>query len=268
MADSAKFRCFDFVSSSLFDESNESAAFFSPVCAPSASDNGSFVSLFEKFRLSDLVISMPAEPGNSNLKIQKPDTNISFYSGVEITPSGDLTSHIQKSRKKADFLSVRSADEKMIRSAVESAHVDLINPISISIRDKGYPNGNYNTAIGQINHIVAKLAADNHVAFGFDLFPFLQTRGFRRSRLFAGVFDMIPILQKYDVPILISSGAKSVYDLRDSYELIAFGELLGLSQADAQKAVFEFPKKIIEERQKILSGQKLSNGVEIDDNAD
>ncbi|MDV0447298.1 hypothetical protein MsAg5_11810 [Methanosarcinaceae archaeon Ag5] len=280
MADSAKSGTFDFVSAALFDESDESASFFSSGNMQAASNEPPLLSLFEKFRFSDIVVLKTADSDASvssgfqsnhpsNLSdLSKLSSKLSFYSGVEMSPSstGDLTSQMQKFRKKADFLSVRSADEKIIRAAVESNHIDLINPISISVRDNGYGRGSsYNTAIGQINHIVAKLAADNHLAFGFDLFPFLQTRGFRRSKLLAGVFEMIPILQKYDVPILVFSGAKSVYDLRDSYALVAFGKLLGLSEADAKKAVYDSPKTVIDERRKILSGLKLSNGVEIEE---
>ncbi|WP_338098380.1 RNase P subunit p30 family protein [Methanolapillus ohkumae] len=233
----------------------------------------SVFSLLHAFHFSDLILfkSVGSDFSDSDfslLKSMSADATRSaqtLHSGLELVPASvsDLASQLQKYRKKVDFLAVRSADEKIIRTAAESAHVDLINPVSIFQKDKGAGGFSLNVSVGPINHIVAKIAADNHIAFGFDFYPFLQTRGLKRSRIFSGVMEMIPVLQKYDVPIILFSGAPAVYDLRGMYELIAFGQLLGLSEADAKKAVTDFPQKIIEERRKILSGKKLSNGVEI-----
>ena len=184
-----------------------------------------------------------------------PSGSVRCYRGVEIEAENEKTlfSMIQKERPRVDFLTVRSADEKVIRAAADSLDVDAVIPV-LSSASK--------SAAGKINHIVAKIAVDKKTAFGFDIAPFLSVKGYRRSKLFADVSEMIPILRKYKVPILLFSGADSVYELRGSYELEAFGRLLGLTREEASQAV-QKSGGLIQMRQKQMSGAQIMPGVEI-----
>ena len=222
----------------------------------------------EKFHLTDTVLFRNAGKSGSN-SISKSESDLSVileaffnhsgsvrcYRGVEIEVENEKTlfSMIQKERLQADFLTVRSADEKVIRAAADSPDVDAVIPVL---------SGASKPAAGKINHIVAKIAADKNTSFGFDIAPFLSVKGYRRSKLFADVSEMIPILRKYKVPILLFSGADSVYELRGSYELEAFGRLLGLTREEASQAV-QKSGRLIQMRQKQMSGAQIMPGVEI-----
>lgn len=188
------------------------------------------------------------------------DFSVRYHCGVEIEAENEniLYNVIRKERSKADFLAVRSSDEKVIRAAAEAKDIDLIIPIVFSSE-----RSDLFTRAGQINHIVAKFAAERKTAFCFDLFPFLHTSGYYRSKLFADCMAMIPILRKYKVPIVLAGGALSVYDLRGPYELEAFGQLLGLTQFETTAGVSQNPFEISEYRRKIKSGVYLGNGVEL-----
>ena len=184
------------------------------------------------------------------------DHSIRYHNGIEIEADteNELNALIRKERSKADFLIVRSDDDKMIRAAANSGDVDIIIPIS---------NHAQKPVAGKINHIIAKIAADKKTAFAFDIAPFLFIKGYRRSKLFSDVMEMIPVLRKYHVPILLFSGAGNVFEIRGPYELEAFGRLFGMTQEETVLAVSEFPQKIISERQKKKSGKIVSQGVEI-----
>ena len=221
---------------------------------------------FEKFNLTDVILFRKAGASDSKSgsdfgsvldALFNNHGAIRYYQGVEIEAENEKTlfSLIQKERKKADFLTVRSADEKVIRAAADSVDVDAVIPIS---------NASQRQSAGKINHIVAKIAADKKTAFGFDIVPFLSGKGYRRSKLFAEISEMIPILRKYNVPILLFSGASVVYEMRGPYELEAFGRLLGLTQEEASKAVQD-AFDLIQIRQKQMSGIQVMPGVEIQD---
>jgi len=187
----------------------------------------------------------------------RPKSPVRYHKGIEIETDNENTLHslIKKERPNADFLTVRSADEKIIRAAAESPDVDAVFPIS---------NPSQKPAAGPINHIVAKFAADKKTAFAFDIAPFLLAKsGYRRSKLFSDTTEMIQILRKYNVPILLCSGAGSVCEQRGPYELEAFGRLLGLTQEETNAAVSTLPAVILRERQKQKSGIRIMQGVEV-----
>ena len=259
--------CFDYVSSDFIDD----------FCARAASefdseDFASFAkaitSFFQKFHLTDVILFRKVGKFDSKFcdvckfLFNESDSefngtsSIRYYRGVEIETENEKTlfSLIRKERQNADFLTVRSSDEKIIRAAADSPEVDAVIPIF---------NDSQKQSVGKINHIVAKIAQNKKTAFGFDLLPFLQTRGYRRSKLFSGSMEMIPILMRYNVPILLFSGAQSVYDFRGTYELEAFGRLLGISQEQTKAAVGFDLAGILQRRKDLKSGKIIMDGVEI-----
>ncbi|MDL2260889.1 hypothetical protein LJC08_01385 [Methanimicrococcus sp. OttesenSCG-928-J09] len=273
---------FDYVSADLIDEIVSTVSTISNI----SGNPEDFISLYEdidsffqRMNLTDIIIFKKIGKSGSDSFSQfalnlfeksKTDGNrIRYYKGIEIEAENEnvLNSLIRKERANADFLAVRSADEKVIRAAAESSDVDLIIPVTYSAGSAGRsgPNGSSGlyTAGGQINHIVAKIARDKKTAFGFDMLPFLQTRGYRRSKIFADGMEMIPILRKYGVPVLLFSGALSFYDSRGPYELEAFGRMFGLTQEETMAAVSRIPSEIIKRRKMLKSGKLIANGVEI-----
>lgn len=197
---------------------------------------------------------------------------VRFHKGAEIETDNENTlfNLIRKEKQFADFIAVRSSDEKVIRAAAGSYDVDLIIPVVCS-RSNGLNERsnagsmNFFTSAGQINHIVAKIAQEKKTAFGFDIYPFLQTKGYRRSKLFGDCMDMIPVLRRYHVPVLLFSGAVSLYDARGAYEAEAFGRFLGLTQEETIAAVSKNPAEILEYRKKIKTGKIIAAGAEIVD---
>ena len=263
-----------------------SAEFIDDLCAKAAAEYGpddfalpdfpKFIdSFFKKFRLTDVIIykktgrsgsrfsdacgtlfnsaEVFSGPSDSSVPFTP---SVRYYRGVEIEADNEnvLISAVRKERQNADFLAVRSADEKIIRAAAGMPDIDAVFPIY---------NDSQKQFAGKINHIVAKIAADKKTAFGFDIAPFLSIKGYRRSRLFSDVTAMIPILEKYNVPILLFSGASTFYDFRGPYESEAFGRLLGLSSEKASEAAGLNSAGLLQRRADLKSGKLVADGVEI-----
>lgn len=227
-------------------------------------------SFFKKFGITDVILFKKSGKPKSDFdsiyrSLLESGGSVRYSKGIEIEADNENVLHtlIRKERPNADFIAVRSADEKIIRAAAESPETDLVIPVSYAEGRSQNSGINLHVSAGQINHIVAKIARERKTAFGFDLYPFLQTKGYRRSKLFADCMEMIPVLQKYNVPILLVSGAVSFYDARGPYECEAFGALLGLSREESAKGVSQSPAEIIERRRKQKSGQIIASGVEI-----
>ncbi|WNY28274.1 hypothetical protein MmiEs2_04580 [Methanimicrococcus stummii] len=273
-SDSGK-RYFDFVSADFIEElCFRAAEGLDPEDFFSYSEE--IHSFFKRFGLTDVIIFKKVGKDKSTggfsgvcdalFNGNGGEPSVRYYRGVEIEAENEntLSALIRKERPGADFIAVRSSDEKVIRAAAESSDADLVIPISVSdSAGKTYGAGSIHVSGGRINHIVAKIARDKKTAFGFDIYPFLQTKGYRRSKIFADAMDMIPILRKYQVPVLLFSGADSFYDMRGPYESEAFGRLLGLSQDETKAAVSLYFEEIIERRKKQKSGQIIMSGVEI-----
>lgn len=261
-------RSFDFVSANLIEEILLRTATGS-ASDDSVSDTAYIDAFFQKFTLTDVLVFRPAgRPAAVDRVLENLFTSngpVQYHKAtlIEAENENQLFSLIRKERLQTDFIAVRSAEEKVVRAAAESAEADVVIPVF-------YAQNGANTYVSSapINHIVAKLAREKKTAFGFELAPFLQTRGYRRSKIFADAMAMIPTLRKYKVPMTLFSGAVSLYDMRGPYELEAFGALLGLSREEAASAVSKSPAEKIDFRAKQKSGRLLMNGVEWADDSE
>lgn len=82
------------------------------------------------------------------------------------------------------------------------------------------------------NHVVAKLAAEKQVAFGFSLAKLHTPQQMGR------VMQAIKLCRKYNVTMVLCTGAKDPCGLRRVHDLAAFGHLLGMHPSEAKQALF------------------------------
>lgn len=150
---------------------------------------------------------------------------------VEENPS-KLNSLIGKFRKSVDVLIVHGGSENVNRAALENPRVDILNHPAF---DKS----------SGLNQVLAKAAAENNVAIGLTLRPLLHTRGPRRVRLLSDLRANLDLARKYDVSLVLSSGAMSCFDLRSPMEALALAEVCGLEEDEALEAMTTVPERII-----------------------
>jgi ribonuclease P/MRP protein subunit RPP1 len=179
------------------------------------------------------------------------NSGISIFEGIEIRAKNpeDLKRKIQKFRKRADVLLVHGGDLKINRAAVEDARVDVLTHPYQGRRDSGF------------NHILAKKAAENNVAVEINIGYFLRNRNHRRQEILAQFRELLKLKSKFDFSLVITSGARSLYDLRSPLDLVALSSCFGMDKETALSALSKVPADIIRDNQ--LRHQLIASGVHI-----
>ena len=92
---------------------------------------------------------------------------------------------------------------------------------------------------------IAKLAGQKKVGVLFLFRTLLHAKPIQRSKYLKNMKSVVKKCVKYDVPVIISSGAKDVWELRGKSELLAFGELIGLNGRQAKNSISIWPLKYV-----------------------
>ncbi len=183
--------------------------------------------------------------GYSGLAITGPDTVVpvehpvsvdgfGVLSGVEIRTDNVSKLHgaIGRYRDKVDVLVVAGGSEAMNRAAVSNAGVDVLIGL-----DTGPESG--------FNQVLAKEASQNQVAISFDIGHIIHSKGGSRVQALGNCRRNLQLVRKYNVPFIITSSARSCYDLRAPRELGAVAKLFGMSAQEVTRGLSEFPLSII-----------------------
>jgi ribonuclease P/MRP protein subunit RPP1 len=93
---------------------------------------------------------------------------------------------------------------------------------------------------GDLNHVIAKAAADNGVRLEVDLGSILRQQGGSRVRAISKRRKLCELIEHYDVPYVISGDAASHLELRAPRELVAVCERLGFDAAGAEAGLAEW----------------------------
>jgi len=160
--------------------------------------------------------------------------DVDVIRGVEVYAKNpnELRKMVDCYRKKVRVLTVHGGDTAINRAACEDERVDILaHPAD------GKTSG--------INHILAKLAADKHIAIGFELMPIINNKGGSRVRALSNYRTNLALVKKYEVPFVVTSGAMSHYDLRDVRTVIALCSLFGMNEKDTVKGLSFYPSEIL-----------------------
>jgi len=185
--------------------------------------------------------------GGTNITMPMP-RDFDIYTGIEIKADNvsKLNKFINKSVNKVDIISVSGGHEDINRGAVENGHVDILaHPAS-----QGKP----------LNHVLSKAAADNGVAIDFNIDTLIRHRGGNRVRILTALRQNVRLARKFDASMVITSNARSHYDLRGPREMMALGMLMGMTQEEALHALSTIPGSIINRNR---NNNRIMDGVEV-----
>jgi len=184
---------------------------------------------------------------NGSVNSEYPSISI----GVEILSktTEDLKKNIKEIRKIADVLIVHGGNIKINRAACRDPRVDII----------AHPYKN-RTDCG-INHVLAREAAKNEVAIEINMNNLLKSKLSIRSRVLSQYRQITKLQRKFKFPIIITTGAHSIYDLRTPKDIIVLSGSFGMAEKDAFDALYVTPRNIIE-RSKIRE-DVIVNGAKI-----
>ena len=167
--------------------------------------------------------------------------NFFIYSGVGITgKSGGIREEIKKQRG-SNILIVKGGDEDLNRAAVESAGLDiLLQPV-------------------EFNNVIAKSAADNSIAIGFDIGSIIRMRGEGRVRELNIMRNNLKHSRKYELQMILTSNSHSIYDIRAPREMAALAGLFGMTEKEAADAMSLTPLEILKKKKP----DYIQEGIEI-----
>lgn len=192
---------------------------------------------FEAKRLgySGIAITSSAVPEKEALP-----ENFSIYRCIEISGKPSRLREEIKKHKDGILIAIGGAEE-LNRAAVKIDGFDiLLQP-------------------AQFNNVLAKTAADNSIAIGFNLGSLIHLRGNARVRELMLMRTNLKHARKYRLAMVLTSNARSIYDLRSPRELAALGGLFGMTKKEAVEAMSTAPLEILRRK----SPEYIQEGVEI-----
>jgi ribonuclease P/MRP protein subunit RPP1 len=186
-------------------------------------------------------------------KIESIEVDIEVIPGVEIKAKDvkELKETIKKVRDEVLIVIVSGGNYLINRAACEDSRVDILAHPELGRTDSG------------LDHICARAAAENNVAIEINFREILYSFRKPRSHVFSHISRNIRLCDKFNTPMIICSGAQSIWDMRGARELVSIANILGLDLSKAFAAVTSIPQQIIEDNKKRLEGKKVTEGVEI-----
>jgi ribonuclease P/MRP protein subunit RPP1 len=154
-----------------------------------------------------------------------------FY-GIEIYPAvlirgtaiKDLISRIKRERTNPALVSVQAGDSGFNRAAISTRGLHIMRGIHSA--DKS-----------AFDHVAAKMAADNRVAVDIDLSPLISARGITRQRAIHRYRDILVLENRYEFPVVLSSHARSVLEMRSVREIAGLCSIIGMDTTGIKKAL-------------------------------
>jgi ribonuclease P/MRP protein subunit RPP1 len=154
--------------------------------------------------------------------------------------------HLGNYRPKHTVLAVHGGTPKLNRFAVEQDRVDVLaHPMA----DRG-----------DLNHVLAKAAADHGVRVEFDLSRVLRADGGPRVQALQDLRKLREIVTHYDAPFVVSAGPTSHLQLRAPRELVAVGETIGFSEDQIRAGLAEWGR-LAERNRERLSDEFIAPGI-------
>lgn len=159
----------------------------------------------------------------------------------------ELTRLVNKIRDKALLIMVEGKSYSVHRAACDNPKVDVLCSPEKDRADSGF------------DHVCAKAAADNSVAIEISLRELLNSYRKRRVAILSKMRRNIMLCKKFNVPIVITSGATNLWEMRSGKELASIGNLLGLELEESIAAVETTPIAILERNRKRSGTEGVEN---------
>lgn len=150
--------------------------------------------------------------------------------GIEID---DELKNAKKIIRKADYIDViifKSRDNKENREALKIREITLIsNP-------------------DNLDSVCFDLARENSIGFEFNIQDFINTQRYRRVKALETYRELIKAYRKFLFPIVLTSGAKDIHEVKTPLTLVSFGCILGMDIREAKGAITTVPEMLINKK--------------------
>ena len=182
---------------------------------------------------------------------------IDVVSRLDIAPRNpqDLGRTLNRSRLKHEVISVLCLSKGVARQAAKNPRVDLL-------RFPGNPSQRKNVWLDRQNASAAGEGGCSYEVVARDL---LTQDPEKLGYLIKQLRKEVSNAHRYDVPVVLSSGASSVYGMRDPRSLAALMSVAGLGEEESLDFVSVNPLALVERNRDKLSESYVSPGVRVMD---
>ena len=159
--------------------------------------------------------------------------NFDYTLEIKSTNINEIRKITRKFRNKSSCISVVGGDLKVNRAVLENVQIDVLSRPYLRRYDGG------------LNHVLAKEALKNNVAVELCFKDVLKSYLAPRSKVISNFKDIYTLYRKFDFPLILSSHAESVFDIRTTYDFVAFFKQTGLTVDEINNS-FLTAKNILE----------------------
>ena len=160
---------------------------------------------------------------------------ITFNYTLEIksTNINEIRRAVNKFRNDSLCISVIGGDLKVNRAVLENVKIDVLSRPYLKRYDSG------------LNHILAKEALKNNVAIELCFEDILKSYLAPRAKIISNFRDIYTLYRKFDFPLILSSRAESIFDVKTTQDFVSVFKQTGLSEDEIISA-FKTSKDILE----------------------
>lgn len=166
----------------------------------------------------------------------KNKTDLTFDLGLKVkTTKGDeLNRQIRKNRQEIKYITVQGGSDKINRQAVENVKIDSLNRTYYKRRDCG------------LNQVLSKEAVKNNIAIELTIKDILTNHLSYRARIIDYYKEIIKLHRKFKFPLLLTTGATNIYDIKSPKDSIAIFKSIGLTNNEIEEGFNKTPLNIID----------------------
>ncbi len=152
------------------------------------------------------------------------------YAGVTVL-RGKIIGSRQNGRQFLDAVRKSQAGCVVMVSAGENS----FNRTAITTKGVHLVTGIADLPKGGFDHIIAKMAADHHTGIVLDLSRIISPKS-RRTAL-SRYAEILFLQRKYHFPLIIASGADTIFGFRNTAEILALCSLFGMTRPEVYAAL-------------------------------
>ena len=150
---------------------------------------------------------------------------------VSANKDSELRKKIAIERKSGKIVAVLGSDDEINRLALRLGIDFLLSPEFARKKDFfDYRNSG-------LNQVLCKEAAENNIAVAFNFSDILKLDKEEKAMRLGRMMQNVRLCRKFHVSMILATFASSESDLRTPKELISFGISIGMTRADAEKAI-------------------------------
>lgn len=154
--------------------------------------------------------------------------DVDAVDATEIVADGPTAASgaLSEARREYTLLCVRGGTPTLNRFVAEEERVDVLTkPMA---------------GQGDINHVIARAAADHDVRVEFDFGAVLRESGGPRVQALRGLRKLRELVEQYDVPYVVTGSPRSHLQVRAPRELRALGEAIGFDATQIEAGLDEW----------------------------